>query len=191
LSRPRPGVVATSHSSRGTWTAPCQSVAVISAMAVGFRTVYRWLTCWFCCGAGRERAVSRACGHTCALADVRRADGGLARPARRRVPNVPDRRGRRGGRLYLPAPGPAHPVAGRPGHPAQPSAARCRRSPSSATPPRPDVTDVLTDGGTPWPARAPDCRVVAGIFGSSPRYREDSDRLGPAVPNCAETVYLR
>lgn len=57
--------------------------------------------------------------------------------------------------------------------------------------PRPDVTVVLTDGGTPWPASAPDCRVVAGIFGSRPRYREDSDRVGPAVPDWAETVYLR
>lgn len=60
-----------------------------------------------------------------------------------------------------------------------------------AAAPRPDVTVVLTDGGTPWPTRAPDCRVVAGIFGSSPRYREDSDRVGPAVPDWAETVYLR
>jgi len=60
-----------------------------------------------------------------------------------------------------------------------------------ATAPRPDVTVVLTDGGTPWPARAPDCRVVAGIFGSRPRYHEDSGQVGPTVPDWVETVYLR
>jgi predicted metal-dependent peptidase len=60
-----------------------------------------------------------------------------------------------------------------------------------ATVPRPDVTVVLTDGGTPWPARAPDCRIVAGIFGSRPRYHEDSDQVGPTVPGWVETVYLR
>jgi hypothetical protein len=60
--------------------------------------------------------------------------------------------------------------------------------------PRPDVTVVLTDGGTPWPDRAPDCRVVAGIFGSRPRYSrysEDHDQVGLTVPDWAETVYLR
>jgi hypothetical protein len=31
----------------------------------------------------------------------------------------------------------------------------------------------------------------AGIFGSSPRYQEDSDQAGPAAPDWAETVYLR
>jgi predicted metal-dependent peptidase len=60
-----------------------------------------------------------------------------------------------------------------------------------ATAPRPDVTVVLTDGGTPWPARAPDCRVVAGIFGSRPRYHEGSDQVGLAIPDWVETVYLR
>ena len=59
-----------------------------------------------------------------------------------------------------------------------------------AAAPRPDVTVVLTDGGTPWPTRAPDCRVIAGIFGSRPRYHEDSDRAGPTVPDWAETVML-
>jgi hypothetical protein len=60
-----------------------------------------------------------------------------------------------------------------------------------ATAPRPDVTVVLTDGDTPWPTRAPDCRVVAGIFGSRPRCHEDSDQAGPTVPDWIETVYLR
>jgi predicted metal-dependent peptidase len=60
-----------------------------------------------------------------------------------------------------------------------------------ATAPRPDVTVALTDGGTPWPARAPDCRVVAGIFGSRPRYHEGSDAVVPTVPDWVETVYLR
>lgn len=58
--------------------------------------------------------------------------------------------------------------------------------------PRPDVVVALTDGGTPWPATAPGCRVVAGIFGSRPRYREDRESwTGPSVPEWAEAVYLR
>jgi hypothetical protein len=74
-------------------------------------------------------------------------------------------------------------------HPDGQIQARSRRAMAAA--PRPDVTVVLTDGATPWPIGAPDCRVVAGIFGSSPRYREDSVRVGPAAPDWAETVYLR
>jgi predicted metal-dependent peptidase len=57
--------------------------------------------------------------------------------------------------------------------------------------PRPDVIVVLTDGDTPWPRSAPGCRVIAGIFGSRPRYREDRDRAGPLAPAWVETVYLR
>ena len=57
--------------------------------------------------------------------------------------------------------------------------------------PRPDVIMVLTDGGTPWPANPPGCRVVAGIFGSRPRFREDRDWTGPSAPTWADTVYLR
>ena len=57
--------------------------------------------------------------------------------------------------------------------------------------PRPDVIVVLTDGATPWPSAVPGCRVVAGIFGSRPRFREDRDWTGPGVPEWVETVYLR
>jgi predicted metal-dependent peptidase len=35
--------------------------------------------------------------------------------------------------------------------------------------PRPDVVVALTDGGTPWPAAEPGCRLIAGIFGASRR----------------------
>lgn len=62
---------------------------------------------------------------------------------------------------------------------------------AAAGSPHPDVIVVLTDGGTPWPTTPPGCRVVAGIFGSRPRFREDRDWAGPAVPAWAETVYLR
>ena len=62
---------------------------------------------------------------------------------------------------------------------------------ATAASPRPDVIVVLTDGGTPWPSAPPGCRVVAGIFGSRPRYRQDRESLGPAAPAWAETVYLR
>jgi predicted metal-dependent peptidase len=57
--------------------------------------------------------------------------------------------------------------------------------------PRPDVIVVLTDGDTPWPANAPAPRVIAGIFGSRPRFREDREWTGPTVPAWVETVYLR
>ena len=62
---------------------------------------------------------------------------------------------------------------------------------AAAASPRPDVIVVLTDGGTPWPTAPPGCRVVAGIFGSRPRFREDREWTGPAAPAWAETVYLR
>lgn len=43
--------------------------------------------------------------------------------------------------------------------------------------PRPDVIVVLTDGYTPWPARAPKgTRVVVGVLGSA---EASSDRAGP------------
>ena len=57
--------------------------------------------------------------------------------------------------------------------------------------PRPDVIVVLTDAHTPWPADAPAPRVIAGIFGSRPSFREDQERTGRAVPPWVETVYLR
>jgi predicted metal-dependent peptidase len=57
--------------------------------------------------------------------------------------------------------------------------------------PRPDVIVVLTDGITPWPATAPSCRVIAGIFGSRSRYSEHTSRVGPQSPEWAQTVYLR
>jgi len=62
---------------------------------------------------------------------------------------------------------------------------------ATAASPRPDVIVVLTDGGTPWPKAPPGCRVVAGIFGSRPRYREDREWTGRTVPEWVETVYLR
>lgn len=40
--------------------------------------------------------------------------------------------------------------------------------------PRPDVVVVLTDGQTPWPAAAPPCRTVVGLFPRPSRYREDA-----------------
>ncbi|MFB7338255.1 VWA-like domain-containing protein [Streptomyces adustus] len=36
-----------------------------------------------------------------------------------------------------------------------------------ATPDRPNIVVVLTDGMTPWPDRSPSCRVVAALIGSS------------------------
>jgi predicted metal-dependent peptidase len=57
--------------------------------------------------------------------------------------------------------------------------------------PHPDVIVVLTDGVTPWPAAPPGCRVLAGIFGSRPRYREDREPTGRTAPAWVETVYLR
>jgi predicted metal-dependent peptidase len=57
--------------------------------------------------------------------------------------------------------------------------------------PRPDVVVVLTDGGTPWPSAPPGARVVAGIFGSVPRYSERGGRTGVHAPEWAQTVYLR
>lgn len=57
--------------------------------------------------------------------------------------------------------------------------------------PHPDVIVVLTDGATPWPAAPPGCRVLAGIFGSRPRYREDRESTGRSAPAWVETVYLR
>jgi len=59
--------------------------------------------------------------------------------------------------------------------------------------PRPDVTVVLTDGGTPWPAEEPGCRVVAGIFasrGSLTRYDSRGDFVDRRPPEWIETVYL-
>lgn len=59
--------------------------------------------------------------------------------------------------------------------------------------PRPDVTVVLTDGGTPWPAEEPGCRVVAGIFasrGSLTRYDSRGTFIDCRPPEWIETVYL-
>lgn len=59
--------------------------------------------------------------------------------------------------------------------------------------PSPDVTVVLTDGGTPWPKEEPGCRIVAGIFASS-RSLTFYDAAGNFVdcrpPEWVETVYL-
>jgi hypothetical protein len=52
------------------------------------------------------------------------------------------------------------------------------------------VVVVLTDGRTPWP-NPPGCRVVAGIFGQPPHYRNDGELRGVRAPEWAETVYLR
>ena len=59
--------------------------------------------------------------------------------------------------------------------------------------PRPDVTVVLTDGGTPWPAEQPGCRVVAGIFASRRslvHYAADGTFIDCRPPEWIETVYL-
>lgn len=59
--------------------------------------------------------------------------------------------------------------------------------------PRPDVTVVLSDGGTPWPAQEPGCRVVAGIFasrGSLIRYDCEGNFIDRRPPDRIETVYL-
>ena len=59
--------------------------------------------------------------------------------------------------------------------------------------PRPDVTVVLTDGATPWPAEEPGCRVVAGIFASRrslTRYDSRGNFNDARPPQWIETVYL-
>ena len=59
--------------------------------------------------------------------------------------------------------------------------------------PRPDVAVVLTDGGTPWPAEEPGCRVVAGIFASRrflTRYDDEGNFIDCRPPQWIETVYL-
>ncbi len=60
--------------------------------------------------------------------------------------------------------------------------------------PRPDVTVVLTDGGTPWPAEEPGCRIVAGIFASTrrslARYDDEGNFIDCRPPEWIETVYL-
>jgi len=58
--------------------------------------------------------------------------------------------------------------------------------------PSPDIIVVLTDGVTPWPTVPPSCRVIAGIFGSAPRYSEHTGQTGPPPPpEWAQTVHLR
>ncbi|MEZ0108517.1 hypothetical protein ABH920_002518 [Catenulispora sp. EB89] len=59
--------------------------------------------------------------------------------------------------------------------------------------PRPDVTVVLTDGGTPWPEEQSGCRVVAGIFASHrslTRFGSDGTFIDCRPPEWIETVYL-
>lgn len=59
--------------------------------------------------------------------------------------------------------------------------------------PRPDVTVVLTDGGTPWPKEEPGCRVVAGLFASSRSltyFDSDNNFVDCRPPQWIETVHL-
>jgi predicted metal-dependent peptidase len=59
--------------------------------------------------------------------------------------------------------------------------------------PRPDVTVVLTDGGTPWPEEEPGCRIVAGIFASRRSltfYDDAGNFVDCRPPGWIETVYL-
>ncbi|MFI0718567.1 VWA-like domain-containing protein [Streptomyces sp. NPDC021224] len=49
--------------------------------------------------------------------------------------------------------------------------------------PSPDVIVALTDGQTPWPAHAPPCRTVIGLFPRPPRITEDTpDHYHPTPP---------
>lgn len=50
------------------------------------------------------------------------------------------------------------------------------------TRPRPDVVVVLTDGQTPWPAVAPSCRTVVGLFRRPSRYNENRGEYRPDAP---------
>lgn len=59
--------------------------------------------------------------------------------------------------------------------------------------PRPDVTVVFTDGGTPWPQDEVGCRVVAGIFasrGSLTFFDKRGNFRDHRPPDWIETVYL-
>ncbi|MEY2242432.1 VWA-like domain-containing protein [Streptomyces sp. BF23-18] len=49
-----------------------------------------------------------------------------------------------------------------------------------ATPDRPNIVVVLTDGITPWPDESPPCRVIAALIGST----------APQPPNSVETVRI-
>ncbi|WP_415953171.1 DUF2201 family putative metallopeptidase [Streptomyces sp. KLOTTS4A1] len=57
--------------------------------------------------------------------------------------------------------------------------------------PKPDVIVALTDGQTPWPAQAPPCRTVVGLFPRS-GYDEDDDSgyVPDPVPGWAKTVEI-
>ncbi|MEU8616524.1 VWA-like domain-containing protein [Streptomyces sp. NPDC048623] len=60
------------------------------------------------------------------------------------------------------------------------------------THPRPDVVVVLTDGQTPWPATAPPCRTVVGLF-PRPYYRlrpGDDGYVPDTPPEWARTVRI-
>ncbi|MBO1416017.1 VWA-like domain-containing protein [Streptomyces sp. FH025] len=50
------------------------------------------------------------------------------------------------------------------------------------TRPQPDVVVVLTDGQTPWPAVAPSCRTVVGLFRRPVRYNENNTEYRPTAP---------
>ncbi|WP_211329053.1 hypothetical protein [Thermomonospora umbrina] len=47
-----------------------------------------------------------------------------------------------------------------------------------ASPDRPQVVIVLTDGFTPWPEQSPSCRLIAALIGDTP----------PDPPGWIETV---
>ncbi|GGY57618.1 vWA domain-containing protein [Streptomyces omiyaensis] len=58
--------------------------------------------------------------------------------------------------------------------------------------PRPDVLVVLTDGQTPWPAAAPSCRTVVGLFPRPPVTRpgDEEDEFLRTPPAWARTVEI-
>ncbi|WP_327176973.1 VWA-like domain-containing protein [Streptomyces sp. NBC_01335] len=57
--------------------------------------------------------------------------------------------------------------------------------------PRPDVVVALTDGQTPWPAVAPPCRTVVGLFPRPAREAEgDPDYVPDTPPPWARTVTI-
>ncbi len=59
------------------------------------------------------------------------------------------------------------------------------------TAPRPDAIVVFTDAQTPWPAEAPSCRTVVGLFPRPPRADDEEDPgYVPAPPEWARVVTI-